>query len=146
MIIIYPTENWNSFLPLSDLIGGMKFQFPTKVKEFQSMSTDMQMASAANAGMWIRTCKGLKIPEHVIPQDMVLAQIAIMASTIGIDPLEHNPSDRAITKEKVGSLEVEYDPKFKGNDPDINPLIYRLLSPYGCSGNKGFSQSNTSKA
>jgi len=145
MLIIYPAQNWNTFLPLPDLIRAMEYQFPTEAVEFQKMTIELQNASAMNAGTWIRTCRGLKIPSPV-PQDIVLAQVAIMASTLGQNPLDHDPNSRAITKEKVGELEIEYDPKYKGDALDINPMIYRLLSPFGCSGNNGFSQSYLGKS
>jgi len=147
MLIIYPNNNWNSFLPLSDLVAGMEYQFPTRATEFLKLPIEQQNASAMNAGTWIRTCNGLKIPSPVV-QDIIIAQIAIMATTMGQDPLAYDPNEKAITKEKVGDLEVNYDPAYKGDTLDINPLIYRLLSPYGCSGgtSNGFSQSATVKA
>ena len=145
MLINYPAPNWNTFLPLADIITSMEFQFPDKAVEFKLLTVEKQNSVIANAGMWIRTCKGLTIPNPVA-QDIVLAQVAIVASRYTTCPLAHDPHDRAITKEKVGEVEVDYDPKYKGDNLDINPLIYRLLSPYGCTGNTGFSQSPTRKA
>ena len=139
MLIIYPTNNWNTFATLPTLILAMEYQFPTHATAFKLLPIEQQNSIAMNAGTWIRTCQGLKYPSP-LTQDFVLAQVAIMASTYAQDPLTYDPNARAITKEKVGSLEVDYDPKYKGDSLDINPLIYRYLSPYGCSGGKGFRQ------
>lgn len=149
MLIIYPAPNWNSFGKLTDLIAGMEFQFPTYAEKFKKLDPKEQNAVAANAGLWMRTCEGLTIPtpNHTVPQDIVLAQIAIMASTYGRDPLAYDYKESAITSEKVGSLAVTYDVSKLNSMFDINPLIYRLLAPYGCtSGAGGFSQSRIHKA
>ena len=146
MLIIYPTNNWNSFGSLQDLTAVMGYQFPDSVPEFNKMTPEQQTALAMNAGTWIRTCKGIKFPSPMT-QDFMSAQVAIMVQNMGnAEFMNFDPNQRAITKEKVGDLEVEYDPKYKHDAYDIHPLIYRYLSPYGCSGNKGFSQSPTVKA
>ena len=143
MIIKYPATNWNSFLSTSDLEKAMAYQFPAKATDFAKLDQATKDAAVMNAGTWIRTCKGLKLPEHTVPQDVVLAQVAIVASTIGQDPLAHDPFERAVIEETVGPITMKYDAKTRANaDPlDINPLIYRLLAPFGCSKGNGFSQS-----
>jgi len=147
MIIIYPAENFNSFVTVAEAETVMKMQFPKDAVKFATLPADEKEALCFNSGTWIRTCKGITYP-HPLPQDFILAQVAIMVQYMGMeDFMQHDSSERAITKEKVGDLEVDYDPKYKGDKYDIHPLIYRYLSPYGCSGgNSGFSQSSTVKA
>ena len=146
MIILYPAQNWNSFGTVTTLATVMAMQFPIEAPKFTALPVEQQTALAINAGTWIRTCQGLKYPSP-LPQDFMLAQVAIMVQYMGIENfMQHDPSKRAITKEKVGSLEVDYDPKYKEDQYDIHPLVYRYLSQYGCSQNKGFSQSGTVKA
>ena len=148
MLIIYPAPNWNSFAKLQDLVLGMQFQFPARAKEFGKLTPEEQTALGANAGLWMRTCQGLTIPkvQGAIPQDIILAQIAIMASSYDKDPLDYDYKDSAITSEKVGSLAVTYDVTKLNSMFDINPMIYRLLAPYGCkNGQGGFSQSKIHK-
>ena len=146
MIIIYPATNWNSFVTPAEADTIMKMQFPKDAVTYESMSDVEREALCFNSGTWIRTCKSLKYPSP-LPQDFMLAQVAIMVQYMGIDNfMQHDPSKRAITKEKVGNLEVDYDPKYKEDQYDIHPLVYRYLSQYGCSGGgSGFSQSVTSK-
>ena len=145
MLIIYPTPNWNTFAPLTTLITAMEYQFPTHATAFKLLPIDQQNSIAMNAGTWIRTCKGLQYPSP-LPQDFVLAQVAIMASTYLQDPLTFDPNSRAITNETVGELSVSYDPKYKGDSLDINPLIYRYLTPYGCSKAGGFKMAPLGRA
>ena len=137
MLIIYPTQNWNTFATLTDLIRAMEYQFPTHAEAFKLLSVEVQNSIAMNAGTWIRTCQGLRYPSP-LTQDFVLAQTAIMASTYAQDPLMYDHNERAITNETVGEISISYDPKYKGNTLDINPLIYRYLTPYGCSEAGGF--------
>ena len=137
MLIIYPTQNWNSFLPLTDLISAMEYQFPSHATAFKLLSIEVQNSVAMNAGTWIRTCQGLRYPSP-LPQEFVLAQVAIMASTYAQDPLVYDPNERAVTNETVGEISRSYDPKYKGDPLDINPLIYRYLTPYGCAKAGGF--------
>ena len=146
MIIIYPAQNWNSFVTVAEAETIMAMQFPQEVPKYIALSNAEKEALCFNSGTWIRTCRGLKYPSP-LPQDFMLAQVAIMVQYMGIENfMQHDPSQRAITKEKVGSLEVDYDPKYKEDQYDIHPLVYRYLSQYGCSQNKGFSQSGTVKA
>ena len=146
MIIIYPAQNFNSFATVATLATVMNMQFPKDSAKYLGLPQAEQDSLAINAGTWIRTCPSIKYP-HPLPQDFILAQVAIMVQYMGIeDFMAFDPNERAITKEKVGSLEVDYDPSYKHDKYDIHPLIYRYLAPYGCGGNKNFSQSNTSKA
>ena len=145
MIIIYPAQNWNSFVTVAEAETIMTMQFPNEASKFVLLSNAEKEALCFNSGTWIRTCPAIKYPSP-LPQDFMLAQVAIMVQYMGIDNfMQHDPSQRAITKEKVGSLEVDYDPKYKEDQYDIHPLVYRYLSQYGCSQNKGFSHSGTVK-
>jgi len=144
-LIVYPTPNWNTFADLATLVGVMGQNFPDEALKFGTFTQEKQTALAINAGTWIKTCSNITYPSP-LPSDFVLAQVAIMATSLDKSPLDYDVNERAITKEKVGELEVDYDPKYKGSSMDVHPFVYRLLSPYGCSGNTGFSQSNTRKA
>jgi hypothetical protein len=147
MLILPPAKNYNSFLPLADLEQIMMSFFPQDAQEFGKLNQLDKEALAMWAGLFIRSCKGFEYdPHHPLAQDVPLAQVAIMAGNIGKNPLEYSPDAKAIKREKVGDLEVEYDTAYKSAGADINPLIYRLLSPFGCSGgSSGFSQSKVIK-
>ena len=140
MIIVYPAINWNSFVTVTEAQTVMAMQFPQDAIKFNNLPPEQQESLTFNAGTWIRTCPRLQYP-HPLPQDFILAQVAIMVQYMGIDDfMNYDYSEHSITNETVGEISVSYDPKYKGDKYDIHPLIYRYLSPYGCRKAGGFSQ------
>jgi len=152
MLISYPQQNWNSFASLQTLEAVLQYSFPKEAKEFDKLQPNEKEALASHAGLWIKTCRSLDLSslEHnghiTIPEELVLAQVALFAGNIGRSPLEYDPTAKAVTMEKVGDIEIRYDASKRGGDFEINPLIYRLLEPFGCRKSGGFSQSHTGKA
>ena len=146
MIIIYPAENWNSFVTVVEAETVMAMQFPKDAVKFNALPPEEKEALTFNAGTWIRTCPSIKFP-HPLPQDFILAQVAIMVQYMGIeDFMNYNYSEHSITSETVDTISVSYDPKYKGDKYDIHPLIYRYLSKYGCGKAGSFSQSYTGRS
>ncbi len=141
MLIIYPTDNWNTFALVAELTATMQMLFPKEATAFVALPVNEQEAIAINAGRWIATCRNLVYPDP-LPQDFEEAQVIIMATSIGKSISDYDASSRAVIKEKAGSLEVDYDSRYKTDGTDVNPLVYRLLSPYGCSQRGGFKQVN----
>ena len=142
MIIVYPAQNWNSFVTVTEAQTVMAMQFPQDAIKFNALPPEQQESLTFNAGTWIRTCPKINYP-HPLPQDFILAQVAIMVQYMGIeDFMQYDSSEKSITNETVGELSVSYDPAHKGDKYDIHPLIYRYLSPYGCRKAGGFGMAS----
>ena len=145
MIIVYPATNFNSFATVVELTLVMDGLYPEYGVKFKAMTPEQQEASAINAGEWIRTCKGLKYPSP-LPQDFVLSQVIIMATRVDTDTLAFDGDARAVTSETVGEISVSYDSRYKSDGQEVNPLVYRYLSPYGCSKAGGFKMAPLGRA
>jgi len=140
MLIEYPQDGYNTFANILVLNSKMLAMYPTEHDKYDKLTPEQQEALATNATMWIRTCPSIKLP-NPIENDVIDAQVVIMASSIDMSLSSYDPNAKAVTKEKVGDLEVDYDPRYKAGDDVMHPMAKRLLRPYGCSSGDGFSQS-----
>jgi len=131
-LIIYPTQNWNSFADLSSLIASATVMYPVEVQAFISLPPEYQEAFASHAGLYIKTCPKITYPDP-ISTDFIAAQSALMLSmSVSGSGLQRNGNERAITSETVDVLSVTYDVNFKIDGYVAPEYVYRLLSPYGC--------------
>lgn len=140
MLTLYPADNWNTFGTLQDIQTILQFYYPKTLDAFNALSVDEQNALIVHAGYFIKTCPNITYPDPMV-SDFLLAQTSLVAMEI-TNPTQHVTVDRSITKEKVGDLEVDYDPRYKTEEGMTPPSeFYRIMRPYGCSKGTGFSQS-----
>ena len=144
MLIIYPLTDWNTFLSEVD---ADKFMLTQKDDGgWASLDTAHKEALLVQSASQIRLCKGIKLPTDN-ELDLREGQAHLLLYTTRTDITEFDPNEKDITKEKVGSLEVNYAYRDKNmNSTSFPPMASLFLEQYGCSGNKGFSQSKTAKA
>ena len=148
-LIKYPLDNAETFGTVAEVTLMIEKYFIEKAIEWNTIGILQQTSIVEQTFMYIMTCKGLKIPTDYNTQveaDFITSQAFLSASWINKDLFDVDMNSRAITKEKVGDLEVDYDPKYKTEGDAQHPYFYRMMAKYGCSdGGGGFSQSGTVK-
>jgi hypothetical protein len=94
----------------------------------------------------IRLCTGITLPtDNEI--DLREGQAHLLLQAARVDMTQHDHNAKYVTKEKVGTLEVDYEAGKSGDVTQFPPMAKLFLGQYGCSGGGGsFSQSTTSKA
>lgn len=140
MLIIYPTNDWQTFLSETEADSFMAKQrndggwstFTTDQKELLLIMTCDQ----------IRLCPNVTLPD-TNEVDLKEGQSHLLLQASRNDLTVYDASGKFVTKEKVGSLEVSYsDNRYKFGDVGFPPLAELYLTQYGCSGGGGgFSQS-----
>ncbi len=139
MLIVYPTVGYNSFvteIEADTIIGS----FPSD-NGYLALSATEKEALLINAFTYIRTCSGFSMPDTA-EDDLKQAQSWIAAGSVGADPFADTSNSRSITKEKVDTLEVQYDPAYKSDGTDMLPIVSSLLKPYGCGNSPANSFKN----
>ena len=138
-LIIYPDTGWDSFVSVADadtIIGGF-----TSDGGYSALDAAGKEAILKQTALQIRLCPNIVLPDAV-ESDLELAQCYLTTHALTTDMLSFDSADRAVTKEKVGEIEVAYDSSYKATDNSGFPtLVYQLLSRYGCRNTaSGFSQ------
>jgi len=144
MLVIYPTQDWKTFL--SEIEADEFMAKQTDDGGWSNLATAQKEMLLIQTASQIRLCKGIKLPT-TLEGDLKEGQayLLLQASRIDMTVFDHNEKD--ITKEKVGSLEVDYAYRDKNmTSTTFPPMASLFLKQYGCSGNSGFSQSSTVKA
>jgi len=148
-LIPYPTNGYNTFATVPDITLIIERLFIEKAVEWNALGILKQTSIAEQTFMYIMTCPKLKIPpdySDTVKEAFTTAQAFLCLNWMDKDLFSIDLDARAVTKEKVGDLEVDYDVRFKASTDEQHPYFYRILSPYGCSASSGFSQSGTVKA
>ena len=144
MIIVYPTQNWTSFMSELEADGWMATQRDDG--GWASLTQHEKEVLLVQSASQIRLCKGIKLPDDN-ELDLREGQAYLLLHVTRNDITEFDYNEKDITKEKVGSLEVNYAYRDKNmTSTSFPPMASLFLQQYGCSSSGGFSQSNTSKA
>jgi len=143
-LIIYPTANYQSFMSGIEADGWMATQRDDG--GWASLTQHEKDVLLVQSASQIRLCKGIKLPTDN-ELDLREGQAHLLLYITRTDITEFDPNEKDITKEKVGSLEVNYAYRDKNmTSTSFPPMASLFLEQYGCSGNSGFSQSSTVKA
>ncbi len=143
-LIIYPTQDWQSFLDEAEADAWMLHQrdnggwdtLPIEQKELLLIQTASQ----------IRLCNNIVLPDDN-EADLKEGQAYLLLQATRTDMTLFDPNEKDITKEKVGELEVNYAYRDKDmTATSFPPMSTLFLSQYGCKSGGGYSQSRVAKA
>jgi len=140
----YPDPDATSFATVDEATMIIEKYFIEKAIEWNNIGVLKQTSILEQTYMYIMTCPNLAIPTDydAVSDTFKTAQSFLSLTWMDKDLFNIDMNGRAITKEKVGDLEVDYDVRYKVTADEQHPYFYRLLSPYGCSsGSTSFSQS-----
>ena len=143
MLIQYPEENWNTFLSQAEADAFMSNM--VERGDWDNYTVEQKEFSLTSTASQIRLCKGITLPEDN-ETDLKEGHGYLLLQAVRVDQTQYDPNDRAVKKEGVGSLQVEYDTNKKSAGLEFPPMSKLYLQQYGCSGSTSFSQSPTTKA
>ena len=138
-LIIYPLENWNSFLSEIEADGFMVHH--PENGDWANKTTEAKEHLLKQTASQIRFCKNIKLPE-ANETDLREGHAHLLLYAARNDLTEFDANNRAVTYEKAGELAQAFDANKKQSSAlTIPPMAELYLSQYGCkSGNSGFSQ------
>ncbi len=137
MVIIYPEIDYNSFIDETEAASFMGKQINSGYWfDYSSEQQEMLLVQTASQ---IRLCPNIVLPE-TNEEDLKLGQAYLLLQASRVDMTDFDADSRSITKEKVDTLEVEYDVGYKGDKDSFPPMSTLYLNQYGCSSSSGFSQ------
>jgi len=144
MLKLYPLPGWQTFLGETEADS-----FMAKQRDdggWSNLDVQQKEVLLIQTASQIRLCKGIKLPT-TLEADLEEGQAYLLLQATRTDMTAFDYNEKDITKEKVGSLEVNYAYRDKNmTSTSFPPMASLFLEQYGCSGNSGFSQSNTVKA
>jgi len=141
-LILYPTDNWNSFasVQVADIIIG-GFVASDGQAAYLAGDDAYKEAILTQTALQIKLCPNISLPA-TLENDLELAQCYLVTHALTVDMMSYDANDRAVTKEQVGTLSVEYDANLKGDVSEFDSMTSALLKQYGCSNkSSGFGQS-----
>lgn len=140
-LVIYPATGWNSFATQVDIDAWIESFTPDNT--WKNLSPEAKEAYTLQGAFFIKMCPNITLPETA-EDDLVTAQALNAFYAYNRGGFVYDPNARAVIREKVGDLEVEYDANYKSEQVDMPPNAVTLLRQYGCtpSSTSGFSQSN----
>ena len=144
MLIQYPTTGWQTFLSEVEATSWMQHQRDDG--GYSTLTIEEKELLLIQTASQIRLCKNMVLPD-TNEADLKEGQAYLLLQATRVDMTQYDHNGKFVTKEKVGSLEVDYSGYNRNTETsDFPPLAKTFLSQYGCSGSVGFSQSNTVKA
>ena len=141
-LIIFPLDNYDSFVSVVDadaIIGG--FVVSDGQTAYLAGDEAYKEAILKQTCLQIRLCPNISLPAD-IESNLELAQCYLVVHALTVDMMSYDANDRAVTKEQVGTLSVEYDANLKGDVSEFDSMTSALLKQYGCNNkSSGFGQS-----
>jgi hypothetical protein len=143
-LIQYPQTDWNTFLSEAEALSWMEHQRDDG--GYSNLTVDQQELLLIQTASQIRLCKNIVLPDDN-EADLKEGQAYLLLQATRVDMTQYDHNGKFVTKEKVGSLEVDYSGYGRNTEvSDFPPMAKLFLTQYGCTGSVGFSQSNTVKA
>ena len=137
-LIIYPDAGYNSFISVleaDEIINGF-----TNDRGWATFTTEDKEKNLKQAFTYMALCPKFKPPDDN-NDSLRMAQALLTIYYIGTDPFEYDPNSAAVTREKLGSMEIEYQAGMKHRGGMVfPPYVVTLLKPYGCKGVTGTRQ------
>ena len=136
-LILYPTDNWNSFASVQAadiIIGG--FVASDGQAAYLAGDEAYKEAILTQTALQIKLCPNISLPD-TLESDLELAQSYLVVHALTVDMMSYDANDRAVTKEQVGTLSVEYDANLKGDVSEFDTMTSALLKQYNCQSSKG---------
>lgn len=145
-LIAYPATDWNTFGDLATIDANINAMVVSaNVTAYLALTLAEKEAILIQTARQIRLCGKITLPE-TLEDDLVLAQSYLAVYAVGLDMLEYDPNNKAVTYEKVGDIATAYANGQKGSNTDFDPMTSSLLKQYGCRGrSSGFSQSTVTR-
>ena len=138
-LIIYPATNWNTFV--SEIEADGFFGFMTDDGGWSTLTQSQKDAHIISTASMIRLCPNITLPK-TNEVDLVEGQLHLLSYTVKSGTETYDPNSKYITKEKVGSLEVDYsEGRATQGSMLLPPMAELYLKQYGCSSGGSFSQS-----
>ncbi len=142
-LILYPTDNWNSFASVQAadiIIGG--FVASDGQAAYLAGDEAFKEAILTQTALQIKLCKNISLP-GTLESDLELAQCYLVVHALTVDMMSYDANARAVSEEHAGAVGQSYDTKYKSSDnTEFDPMTKALLSQYGCTQTSGgFTQS-----
>ncbi len=134
-LVIYPTDNWNSFVSVVDA----DTIIATFVSDngYSQLDNEGKEAILIQTALQIRLCNNITLPSDTT-SDLELAQCYLVTYALGTDMLAYDPNSRAVIEEHAGAVGTSYDSGMKAEDNSSFPsMVQSLLNQYGCSSSRG---------
>lgn len=140
-LIIYPEDNWNSFISIADAditIGA--FVASPGQEKYLGYDDAQKEAILKQTALQIKLCKNITLPDEAT-YDLELAQCYLTTHALEVNMIAYDASADSVTAESVGEISVAYDTNKKDTNDSFPPMVTSILSQYGCkSTSGGFSQ------
>ena len=132
-LIIYPNENWNSFITVLDadlLITG--FVDSVGKTSYEALDSDGKEAILKQSTLQIKL-KNCKLPD-TLESNLEYAECYQTVHALTVDTMSYDPNSKSISSESVGELSVTYNTNYKDNGTDVlAPIVEQLLANYSCN-------------
>ena len=144
-LIIYPLENYDSFLEVAECITLSDNYIPNN--KFAQLADDTSKeVILRQTALQIKQCKNITLPDDTT-NDLEMAQVYLVEQALSTDMVAYDSNDGAVQSETAGSVSMSYFKGEKLSNTSFPPMVVSLLSQYGCKQSNGkFSQSYASRS
>ena len=135
-LIIYPLPDANSFVTIAEA-DSIISSITANDNGWSLLDDPAKEAQLTQSFFLITSCNSFKPPDTA-EQGLKQAQSLYSMYNVDKDLYAFDANEKAITEEKVGSLQVKYDAALKADGSIVYPpFVAALLRPYGCRSTNG---------